>query len=202
VTALFRREPIHMPELTRILEALLFVSPRPVAVADMARAAEADEATVVEALDALAGAYASGMRGLELVEIAGGFTFRVADACAPAVERFAGARRPDDLSPALVETLSVVAYLQPTTRAEVAQVRGVSSEWALTSLVERGLVEERGRADAPGAPILYGTSERFLTLFGLRSLDDLPDLAGFALSASETEELRTRLLANAERRRT
>jgi segregation and condensation protein B len=80
-------------------------------------------------------------------------------------------------------------------------VRGVSSEWALTSLVERGLAEERGRADTPGAPILYATSERFLQLFGLRSLTELDDLEAFALSAAETDELRARLLSNAERRR-
>jgi segregation and condensation protein B len=95
----------------------------------------------------------------------------------------------------------VVAYLQPTTRAEVAQVRGVSSEWALSSLVERGLAEERGRAEAPGAPILYGTTDRFLVLFGLSGLEQLPDIESFALSAAETDELRARLLANAARRR-
>jgi segregation and condensation protein B len=191
-----------MPGITRTLEALLFVSPRPVALADLARAADVDEDAASAALARLGDEYAPGRRGLELVEIAGGFTLRVAPDCETAVERFAGARRPDDLSPALVETLAVVAYLQPTTRAEVAQVRGVSSEWALASLVERGLVEELGRGDTPGSPILYGTGERFLTLFGLRTLDDLPDLAGFALSAAETDELRSRLLANAERRHT
>ena len=95
----------------------------------------------------------------------------------------------------------MVAYLQPTTRAEVAQIRGASSEWALTSLVERGLVEERGRADTPGSPILYATSERFLQLFGLHGLDGLDDLESFALSVAETDELRARLLSNAERRR-
>ena len=152
-------------------------------------------------LAALAAEFAGGRHGLELAEVAGGFAFRVARDCEGPVERFAGARRPDDLSPALLETLAVVAYLQPTTRAEVAQVRGVSSEWALSSLVERGLVEERGRADAPGAPILYATSERFLQLFGLRGLADLDDLESFALSAAETDELRARLLSNAERRR-
>jgi segregation and condensation protein B len=190
-----------MPGLTRILEALLFVSPRPVPVCELARAAEVDDDAIALALASLRDDYVSGRRGLELVEIAGGVTLRVAVDCEPAVERLAGARRPDELTPALVETLAVVAYLQPTTRAEVAQVRGVSSEWALTSLVERGLVEERGRGDTPGTPILYGTGERFLTLFGLRSLDDLPDIAEFALSASEADELRSRLLANAERRR-
>jgi segregation and condensation protein B len=190
-----------MPGLTRILEALLFVSPRPVPVGELARAAEVDDGAIAVALDRLRDDYAAGRRGLEVVEIAGGVTLRVAVDCEPAVERLAGARRPDELTPALVETLAVVAYLQPTTRAEVAQVRGVSSEWALTSLVERGLVEELGRGDTPGAPILYGTGERFLTLFGLNSLDDLPDIAEFALSAGEADELRSRLLANAERRR-
>lgn len=190
-----------MPGLTRILEALLFVSPRPVPVVELARAAEVDEEALAVALEALRDEYAGGRHGIELVEIAGGVTFRVAPECEPPVERLAGARRPDELTPALIETLAVVAYLQPTTRAEVAQVRGVSSEWALTSLLERGLVEELGRGDTPGAPILYGTGERFLTLFGLRSLDDLPDIAEFALSADEADELRSRLLANAERRR-
>jgi len=96
----------------------------------------------------------------------------------------------------------VVAYLQPTTRAEVAQVRGVSSEWALASLVERGLVDEQGRATTPGAPILYVTTDRFLQLFGLRRLAELDDLEAFSLSADETDDLRARLLANAERRHT
>ena len=190
-----------MPAITRCLEALLFISPRPVPAADLRAACQADEAEFTSALEELTGEYARGRHGLELVEIAGGFTFRVAGECETAVERLAGARRPDDLSPALIETLAVVAYLQPTTRAEVAQVRGVSSEWALSSLVERGLVEERGRAETPGTPILYGTTERFLTLFGLTDARQLPDIASFALSASETDELRARLLATAERRR-
>ena len=86
-------------------------------------------------------------------------------------------------------------------RAEVARVRGVASEWALSSLEERGLLEESGRADTPGSPILYGTTSRFLTLFGLRSLADLPPLEGFAPGADDVEELRDRLVAHAERRR-
>ena len=94
-----------------------------------------------------------------------------------------------------------MAYLQPVTRADVAEVRGVSSEWALTSLEERGLIEQRGRADTPGAPILYATGERFLKLFGLRVADELPPLEEFSLAAAEVEEIRSRLLANAERRR-
>jgi segregation and condensation protein B len=190
-----------MEDITRRLEAVIFISPRPVATDELAAACDESGEGVAAGLAALAVEYAGQRHGIELAEVAGGYAFRVAPDCEAPVERFAGARRPDDLSPALLETLAVVAYLQPTTRAEVAQIRGVSSEWALTSLVERGLVDERGRADTPGAPILYATSERFLQLFGLRSVADLDDLESFALSAAETDELRARLLSNAERRR-
>jgi segregation and condensation protein B len=190
-----------MDDITRCLEAVIFISPRPVATDELAAACEASGELVMGALGTLAAEYSARRHGIELAEVAGGYTFRVTSDCEAPVERFAGARRPDDLSPALLETLAVVAYLQPTTRAEVAQIRGVSSEWALTSLVERGLVDERGRADTPGSPILYATSARFLQLFGLRGLGDLDALESFALSAAETDELRARLLANAERRR-
>ncbi len=190
-----------MIDIARRLEAVIFISPRPVPIGELVAACDEPAAEVEAGLAALAAEYASERHGIELAQVAGGYALRVARDCEAAVERFAGARRPDDLSPALLETLAVVAYLQPTTRAEVAQVRGVSSEWALTSLVERGLAEESGRADTPGAPILYATSARFLQLFGLRGLTDLDDLDAFALSAAETDELRARLLSNAERRR-
>lgn len=190
-----------MDDLTRRLEAIVFIAPRPVSAADLVAACACDDVSLSAALEELQREYGQGRHGAELIEVAGGYAFRVARDCEEVVERFVGARRNDDLSPALTETLTIVAYLQPTTRAEVAQVRGVSSEWALASLVERGLVEECGRAGSPGAPILYGTTERFLQLFGLRSVDELPHLSEFALSAADSEEIRSRLLANAERRR-
>jgi segregation and condensation protein B len=190
-----------MDHTARRIEALLFISPRPLGRDELAAACEVDDAGLDTALAAVADALAEGRHGFTVVEVAGGWTLRVARDCEAAVERYSGTRRPDDLSPALLETLAVVAYLQPTTRAEVALVRGVSSEWALSGLVERGLVEEAGRADTPGAPILYATTRRFLQLFGLASTAELPPLAEFSLSAAESEELRARLLANAERRR-
>jgi segregation and condensation protein B len=116
------------------------------------------------------------------------------------VRRLTGSEKPDELTPALLETLAVVAYLEPVTRAEIAEVRGVSSEYALGALEERGLVEQKGRADTPGAPVLYGTGHRFLKLFGLESRGDLPPLDEFALGADEVDEIRARLHANAERR--
>jgi segregation and condensation protein B len=189
-----------MLPLARRLEALLFISPRPVAAGRLADACACAEHEATQALDGLRVEYAEGAHGIELREVAGGFTFAVADDCAEDVRRFTGAEKPDDLTPALMETLAVVAYLEPVTRAEIAEVRGVSSEWALSALEERGLVEQQGRADTPGAPILYGTGERFLKLFGLGSRADLPPLEEFALGAEEVDEIRSRLHANAERR--
>jgi len=190
-----------MNALARRLEALLFISSRPVPSAELAAACRCLDLEVAEALQVLRDEYAGERHGVVLAEVAGGATFAVADDCAEDVRRLTGAERPDDLTPALLETLAVVAYLQPVTRADVAEVRGVSSEWALTSLEERGLIEQRGRADTPGAPILYATGERFLKLFGLRAADELPPLEEFSLAAAEVEEIRSRLLANAERRR-
>ena len=190
-----------MPTLVQRFEALLFISSRPLPLAEMSAACEAGESRRPLRVDELRAEYAEGRRGLVLKEVAGGFAFAVASACEDDVRRLTGAERPDDLTPALLETLAVVAYLQPVTRADVAEVRGVSSEWALSSLEERGLVEQQGRADTPGSPILYGTGERFLKLFGLDAADGLPPLEEFALEASDVDEIRARLFANAERRR-
>jgi segregation and condensation protein B len=188
-----------MNAAARLLEAILFTSPRPVTREDLAVACELEATDVERAVQELRREF-DGRHGLEVREVAGGVTFVVVRDCEAAVERFAGARRPDDLSPALLEALSVVAYLQPTTRAEVAGVRGVSSDWALATLEERGLVVEAGRADSPGSPILYRTTDRFLQLLGLKDLADLPPLCEFELTAGDIDEIRSRLLANAERR--
>jgi segregation and condensation protein B len=190
-----------MDSLARRLEALLFISARPLPAVELADASACPHDEVVAALASLRDEYRAERHGLLLHEVAGGFTFTVADDCVADVRRLTGAERPDELTPALVETLAVVAYLQPVTRSDVAEVRGVSSEWALASLEERGLVEQQGRADTPGSPILYGSGERFLKLFGLRSLSELPPLEEFSLQASAVDEIRARLLSNAERRR-
>ncbi len=190
-----------MPTLVQRLEALLFISPRPLSPAELTAACEQSAEAIERALAELRAEYASGRHGLVLREVAGGLTFAVAADCEDDVRRLTGAERPNDLTPALLETLAVVAYLQPVTRADVAEVRGVSSEWALSSLEERGLVVQQGRADSPGSPILYGTGERFLKLFGLDAATTLPPLEEFALQPSDVDEIRARLFANAERRR-
>jgi segregation and condensation protein B len=189
-----------MLPLARHLEALLFISSRPIAADRLAEACACTEDEIAEGLQALRAEYVAGAHGIEIRDVAGGVTFAVADDCAEDVRRFTGAEKPDELTPALLETLAVVAYLEPVTRAEIAEVRGVSSEYALGALEARGLVEQQGRADTPGAPVLYGIGERFLRLFGLTSRDDLPPLEEFSLGADEVDEIRSRLHANAERR--
>ncbi len=189
-----------MRSLARRLEALLFISSRPVDTTRLAAACGCTPDEVTESLAELRAEFGADRHGLEVREVAGGLTFSVADECAEDVRRLTGAEKPDALSPALLETLAVVAYLEPVTRAEIAEVRGVSSEWALGSLEERGLVEQQGRTDTPGAPILYGTGERFLRLFGLVNRSELPPLEEFALRAEEVDAIRSRLHANAERR--
>lgn len=132
-------DDVSMDDLARRLEALLFISPRPLAAEELAAACEATPADVDAGLAGLLAEYAAGHHGIVVTEVGGGFTFAVADDCAETVRRHSGLERPDDLSPALLETLSVVAYLEPVTRADVAEVRGVSSEWALAGLEEPGI---------------------------------------------------------------
>ncbi len=183
-------------DLERQLEALLFLAPDPVPVEELADALRVEEDEVTAGLRALAAAL--GGRGVVLRELAGGWTLAShPDAEEPARRLLARPRTPG-LTPAQAETLSIVAYLQPVSRPEVARIRGVASESATTSLVERGLIEEAGRSQF-GA-ILYRTTPLFLKLFGMNSVDDLPDPAQWDPSPAEQAALRDRLLRAGEQR--
>ena len=114
-------------------------------------------------------------RGVVLAPVAGGYQFMTRDVYFPYVQKVAKTREQERLGPAAIETLAVVAYKQPVTRAEVDAVRGVACGPILRSLMDRGLVRVSGRAELPGAPIQYGTTRRFLKHFGLKSTRDLPD---------------------------
>jgi segregation and condensation protein B len=172
--------------LARIVEALLFLSPEPVSLADLRDATEQDEWAILDALTELRDGLHG--RGVVLKEIAGGWTL----ASHPGAEE--AARRL--LSQA--ETLSVVAYLQPVSRPEMARIRGVASESATAALAERGLIEEAGRSTF-GA-VLYRTTPLFLKLFGLRSTDELPELDQWDPSPEDQAALRDRLLRAGDER--
>jgi segregation and condensation protein B len=184
--------------LARTLEALLFLSPEPVAVADLAQAADCWPDDAEAAIEELRAAYAPGARGLVLREVAGGFTLATAPEAEPAARRLLAKPRTPPLTPAQAETLAIVAYLQPVSRPEITRIRGVSADSATATLMERGLIEEAGRSQF-GA-VLYRTTGLFLTLFGLDAVSDLPEIAAWDPSPEEESALRERLLRAGEAR--
>ncbi|MEA2276884.1 MAG: segregation and condensation protein [Solirubrobacteraceae bacterium] len=187
-----------MSPLARVIEALLFLSSEPVALDDLAETAECDAEELAEAVDELRGAYAPGERGLVLRELAGGITLATAPETEPAARRLLARPRTPPLTPAQAETLAIVAYLQPVSRPEITRIRGVSADSAAATLLERGLVEEGGRSQF-GA-VLYRTTPLFLKLFGLASLDALPETSQWDPTPEEEADLRDRLLRAGEAR--
>jgi segregation and condensation protein B len=187
-----------MDELTRTVEALLFLSPEPVAAADLCAAAECDEDELAAAVAQLREEFAPGRRGLVLRELAGGYTLATSPEAEPAARRLLARPRTPPLTPAQAETLAIIAYLQPVSRPEITRIRGVSADSATSTLVERGLIEEAGRSQFGAA--LYRTTPLFLKLFGLTSLKQLPDAAAWDPSPEEEADLRERLLRAGEAR--
>jgi segregation and condensation protein B len=185
-------------ELERTIEALLFLSAEPVGADALAEATEAELHEVLTALERLREYYDFERRGLVLRELAGGYGLSSHPDTEPAARRLLARPRTPPLSPAQAETLAIVAYLQPVSRPEIARIRGVNAESAASTLLERGLIEEGGRSHF-GA-VLYRTTDLFLRLFGLRSLDELPDVSEFDPSPELEAELRDRLMQAGEAR--
>ena len=185
-------------DLVRTVEALLFLSPEPVAVDRLADACEVGEGEIVEALARMREHYAEGYRGVVLREVAGGFTLATDPVAEHAARRLLARPRTPPLTQAQAECLAIVAYLQPVSRPEVARIRGVASESAVGTLLERGLIEESGRSRF-GA-VMYRTTELFEKLFGLSGLDALPDPGRFDPSPEDEGDIRERLLRAGEQR--
>lgn len=158
-----------------VLESLLFVASGPVSLYRLARALDMTEATVRSLLLSMEEEYAR--RGLRLQWSGNDVQLTTAPEASGAVEHFLGLEASSRLSQAALEVLAIIAYMQPTTRPEVDDIRGVNSDAALRTLLSKGLIEEVGRMDTPGRPILYGTTPDFLQHFGLASLEQLPALA-------------------------
>jgi segregation and condensation protein B len=182
--------------LARLIEALLFLAPEPVPVDELADALQASEEDVTEALGELR--HGLGGRGVVLREVGEGFALASHPDAEEAARRLLARPRTPSLTPAQAETLSIVAYLQPVSRPEVARIRGVASESAAAALTDRGLIEESGRSQF-GA-VLYRTTPLFLKLFGLRALEDLPDPSQWDPTPEEEADLRDRLLRAGEQR--
>jgi segregation and condensation protein B len=172
---------------TRALEALFFVSDEPLSASVLAQALDADRPTVEAMCDRLAADLEARRSGLVLRNVAGGWRLFTHPDTAPAVERFVLSSRQARLTKAALETLAIVAYKQPVTRHQVSAIRGVNSDGVLRALADKGLIEEAGREEVPGRPVLYGTTPGFLERLGLPSLAALPSLA--PLLGPDAEEL-------------
>ena len=175
-------EPEPIPELTpedeaalgRVLFSLLFASPDPLSVARLKDLTESPTVHVRTGLEALETQLASSGLPLVLRSIAGGYRLFSSPEVAEIVARLSKIKKAEKVTPAALETLAIVAYRQPTTKAEVEAIRGVQAGPMLRTLIDRGLVKVTGRADQPGSPLLYGTTREFLDRFGLASLKELP----------------------------
>jgi segregation and condensation protein B len=185
-------------ELAGTFEALLFLSPDPLPAAALADAVGIEEDEAVEALTALAASLDESGRGVVLRELSGGWQLSSHPEAEEAARRLLAKPRTPPLTPAQAETLAIVAYLQPVSRPEIARIRGVNAESAAQTLIERGVIEEAGRSQF-GA-VLYRTTELFLRLFGLRAVDELPDVTAWDPSPDVAASIRERLLRAGEAR--
>ena len=185
-------------QLEPTLEALLFLSSEPVRSDALAQATGAQLHEVASALERLREHYEFERRGLVLRELGGGWVLSSHPEAEPAARALLARPRTPPLTPAQAETLAIVAYLQPVSRPEIARIRGVGAESAVATLLERGMIEETGRSQF-GA-VLYRTTDLFLRLFGLESLEGLPDASHFDPSPEVSGQLRERLLRAGEAR--
>jgi segregation and condensation protein B len=180
------------------VEALLFLSPHPVSELELAEACQVEADAVAEAVGQLESDLERAGRGVRVRRVAGGLTLSTEPSTEAAARRLLAKPRTPPLTPAQAETLAIVAYLQPVSRPEIARIRGVSSESAVSSLSERGLIEESGRSRFGAA--IYRTSALFEKVFGLEGLDALPDPSRFDPTPEDERDLRERLLAAGEQR--
>ena len=158
------------------IEAILFVAGEPVNVADLAHALDMTVAEITPVLDALRDEYDQNQRGLKLNRFGMSVQLATRPDYAPQIERLLQPVQKQSLSQAAMETLSIIAYRQPVTKGEIEAVRGVKCDYSVASLLNKGLIAEVGRRETLGRPILYGTTEQFLSHFGIETLDDLPEL--------------------------
>lgn len=176
-------------ESMRAIEAIVLVSPEPVEAQLLAQLLELPTKEVELLCGHLAASYDAAGHGFQLVKVAGGWRFQSHPDLAPYVERFVLEGQPGRLSAAALETLAIVAYKQPLSRAQIAAIRGVDPDGVLRTLAQRGYVEQVGKDPGPGQAALWGTTREFLERLGLASLDQLPPLADFIPGADVVEAL-------------
>ncbi len=173
-----------------IIEAILFAMGDSVEIPALAHALEIDEEEVKKLLDKMKKDYEKEDSGLRLMFLENSVQLATKGEYYDYLVKLVKAPKKQTLSESVIETLSIVAYKQPVTRGDVEKIRGVSSDYAISRLLEFDLIREVGRLDAPGKPLLFGTSEQFLRLFGLDSLENLPEISTVQLEEFKTEAQR------------
>ena len=169
---------LDMKELESAVEGILFAAGEPVEIKRLCTALDVDRSTMEQILQKLSDYYAYERRGIRLLRMEDSWQLCSAPDYAQVIRRAFEIRKPAKLSQPALEVLTIIAYYQPTTKAYVEQVRGVDSSYTVGLLQERGLIEECGRLQVPGRPILYRTTQNFLRSFHLSSLDELPEIPG------------------------
>ena len=177
------------PEARRAVEAVLMAATEPVEAQLLAELLEMSITDVEALCDALAASYDAEARGFVIARVAGGYRYQTHPDLAPYVERYVLEGQHARLSAPALETLAIVAYKQPISRGQISAIRGVNVEATMTTLLQRGYVEEIGRDPGPGQAVLYGTTTQFLERLGLNSVRDLPSLGDFIPDASVVEAL-------------
>jgi segregation and condensation protein B len=177
--------------ISAAIEAILFASGSSVEASKIAKALEITEKVAEKQINKLMNDYNSSKRGITIIKLKNAYQMVSVKEYAPQIRIVMDLRRNTPLSQAALEVLSVVAYNQPVTKAFVEQVRGVDCSGVIGSLTSRGLIEEKGRLELPGRPLLYGTTERFLRCFNISDLEELPPLPETPEENSETSEIST-----------
>ena len=167
---------MELSELQRAVEAILFAAGERIEVSRLAATMEVDEDEIVKAADALANDYAFSRRGIRILKLENGYQMVSSGEMADFVTKALETRKPPKLSSSQLETLTIIAYYQPATKAMVEQIRGVDSSYSVSALMNKKLIEEAGRLNVPGRPIQYRTTPDFLRTFGLSSLEELPPI--------------------------
>ena len=167
---------MEQAEVRRALEAILFLADEPIGASTLAQILERGRREIEDTLVQMQGRYGERLSGIVLRNVGGGWRLMTHPEAAPYVQQFVLSSRHTRLTRASLETLAVVAYKQPVTRHQVSSIRGVDSDGVLRALVDRGLIQEVGRDEGPGRPVLFGTTVEFLERLGMPSLADLPSL--------------------------
>lgn len=167
---------MELDELQRAIEAILFAAGERIDISRLAAALETDEADIEKAADAMADRWAFERRGIRILKLEKGYQMVSSGEMSDYITKVMETRKPPKLSSSQLETLTIIAYYQPATKAMVEQIRGVDSAYSVAALLNKKLIEEAGRLNVPGRPIQYRTTPDFLRTFGLSSLEELPPI--------------------------